>query len=81
MHRVKPYQVEPLVVHSNFSSSLSSKIYEGERWRTEGVYISSGEDWTSESETVEVAAFECVMELRSMTTTYGIVERGPFVYR
>jgi hypothetical protein len=44
-------------------------------------YTSSGKDWTSESEIVEVAAFECVIKLGSMITTYGIVERGPFVYR
>lgn len=40
-------------------------------------YISS--DWTSEFESVEIAAFECVMELGSMTGTYGVVKR-PFVY-
>lgn len=43
-------------------------------------YTSLTKDWTSESETVEITAFECVVGLGSMTSGYGIVESGPFVY-
>ena len=66
MHKISAYQVEPLVVHLNFTFSLSSQSIEdgGSAWRGIGSVTVPGR--TLESETTEVAAFECIVKLGSM---------------